>query len=386
MKLLISIFISMVTTVATIFGLMWYFDLEVPFFNEEVLPVVSEQVTNVIAREVVHHEEAQVAAIEQVSGAVVGIIGMTGEADFLGGVTHSTGSGVVYAVENGNTYLVTNEHVISDAHSIEVQFNDEGRQRFTPTIVGVDVYTDLAVLRIDDFEAPVVATFGVTEELRIGQTVIAIGNPLGLEFAGSATVGVVSGHDRHVTIPITTTSGDVQDWTMTVLQTDAAINPGNSGGPLVNLAGEVVGINSMKAAESAAFGMSFSIPTHVALPVIYDLQHHGEVHRITLGISIFDLSTVPEMTRQQLGLPEDLHHGVLVNEVSEGSLGERLGLLPGDVMTHVGEASVNDVVTFRRKLFTYRQGDVLQIAVMREGERIGLTLVIGEVVDDGEME
>jgi len=383
MKLLISIFISMVTTVATIFGLMWYFEMDVPFFNEEVLPAMSEQVTNVVAREVIHHEEAQMDAIDQVSGAVVGIVRISEDEGFLGGMAQSTGSGIVYAVEGGNTYIVTNEHVITGSHQIEVMFNDESRQRFTPTIVGVDVYTDLAVLRIDDFEASVVATFGVTEELRIGQTVIAIGNPLGLEFAGSATVGVVSGHDRHVSIPITTSTGEVQDWTMTVLQTDAAINPGNSGGALINLSGEVVGINSMKAAESAAFGMSFSIPTHVALPVVYDLQHHGEVKRITLGISIFDLSTVPEVTRQQLDLPSELRQGVFINEISEGSLGEEMGLLPGDVITHVGTTSVNDVVTFRRRLFTYRAGDVLQISVIRDGEGIGLTL---EIRDDSDIE
>jgi len=381
MKLLISIFISMVTTIATIFGLMWYFEMDMPFFNEDALPVMSEQVTNVIAREVIHHEEAQMDAIDQVNAAVVGIIRISDDEGFLGGMAQSTGSGIVYAVEGGNTYIVTNEHVIAGSHQIEVMFNDESRQRFAPTIVGVDVYTDLAVLRIDDFEASVVATFGVTEELRIGQTVIAIGNPLGLEFAGSATVGVVSGHDRHVSIPITTSTGEVQDWTMTVLQTDAAINPGNSGGALINLSGEVVGINSMKAAESAAFGMSFSIPTHVALPVIYDLQHHGYVKRITLGISIFDLSTVPEVTRQQLDLPEELRQGVFINEVNEGSLGEEMGLRPGDVITHVGEATVNDVVGFRRRLFTYRSGDVLQIAVMRDGEGIGLMLEIEDEVE-----
>ena len=381
MKLLISIFISMVTTVVTVIGLMWHFDMDLPFFEGEVVPVVSEQVTNVIAREVIHHEEVQMDAIALVDQAVVGVIRMSDNEGFLGELTHSIGSGIVYAVEDGHTYLITNEHVIAGSHQIEVVFNDESRQRFTPTVLGVDVYTDLAVLRIDDFEAPVVATFGETEQLRIGQTVIAIGNPLGFQFAGSATVGVVSGHDRHVSIPITTSTGELRDWTMTVLQTDAAINPGNSGGPLINLAGEVVWINSMKAAESTAFGMSFSIPTHVALPVIDDLQRYGEVRRITLGISIFDLTTVPEVTRQQLELPEELRQGVFINEVNEDGQGAEMGLLPGDVITHVGPTPVNDVTTFRSRLFTYRAGDILQLSVIRYGEGIGLVI---EIRDDHE--
>jgi len=388
MKTIGTIFLSTVTTIVVMVGVLVYFDLAVvPVDEAAAVPVVGTQVTHETGNaapapiiQVVNHEEAQMDAIEQVAGAIVGVVShIDGYGGFLGafgGQRAGTGSGIVYDVRDGHTYIVTNEHVINNASSIEVVFNDEAQTRLVATYVGSDVYTDIAVLRIEDYEADVVASFGRTEDLRLGQTVIAIGNPLGLEFAGSATMGVVSGHDRSVSIPILSTNGHMQNWNMTVLQTDTAINPGNSGGALINLAGEVIGINSMKVAQSAVEGMSFSIPTYIALPIIEDLENYGAVTRPLLGVSLVNISMVPTAVRQEVKLPGDVTSGVFVNEVVPKSLATAMGIEAGDVITHIGAVAVDDAATFRQTLFTYRFGEELTLTYIRAGEVRDISAII----------
>ena len=376
-----TIIFSVLTTVVTMFALLFWTELEIlenvadivgfTIQEEGSIPVMANwgiDETHTVA--VLNHEEAQMDAIETVAEAIVGIVSVTDyrEGVFGLGLQQSgTGSGIVYAVREGHTYIVTNEHVIDKATHIEVVFNNENQTRLPAQLVGKDVYTDIAVLRIEDFEAEIVAEFGNTEQLRLGQTVIAIGNPLGLEFAGSATMGVVSGHDRHIPIPILSTNGYAQNWIMTVLQTDAAINPGNSGGALINLSGEVVGINSMKITQSAVEGMSFSIPTYIALPIIESLENYGIVTRPLLEISIVNLSTVPILIREDLNLPADITTGVFVSEVKENGLATTLGLEVGDVITHIGSIEIPDHAAFRQALSTYRDKDDLTVTLIRDG-------------------
>jgi len=378
MKTLGTIIITVLTTIATIFALLFWFELEIVTSEDVSIPVAGTLAHSASSNSyqqhtvsVVNHEEAQIDAIDAVAEAIVGVVSTTGvSGGFLGnfgGQQAGTGSGIVYAVREGHTYIVTNEHVVNRATSIEVVFNNEEQTRVEAKLVGSDVYTDIAVLRIENFEANVIAEFGRTEDLRIGQTVIAIGNPLGLEFAGSATMGVVSGHDRSVSIPILSTNGQMQNWAMTVLQTDTAINLGNSGGALINLAGEVVGINSMKIAQSAVEGMSFSIPTYIALPIIEDLEIYGEVTRPLLGVSLVNLGMVPSPIREEINLPTEVVAGVFVNEVVPNSLASVLGIEPGDVITHIGEVEIPDNSVFRQILFTYRDGDDITLTIIRDG-------------------
>lgn len=382
LKVIGLMMISVVATLVTLFGLIFLFDLEVvrPVDVEPPAVNVSEDTASV-ERIVVNHEEAQMDAIDAVGEAIVGVVSSSGDYDgFLGHFSTTpsgSGSGIVYAVRDGNTYIVTNEHVINGASNIEVVFNDEAQTRHQATLVGSDVYTDIAVLRVENFEADVIAEFGRTEDLRLGQTVIAIGNPLGLEFAGSTTMGVVSGHDRTVSIPIMSTNGRYQNWPMTVLQTDAAVNPGNSGGALINLAGEVIGINSMKLVQSDVEGMSFSIPTYIALPIIEDLERYGEITRPLLGVSLVDLGFIPGNIRAEINLPETVTEGVLVNEVTLGSMADAMGIEAGDVVTHIGDVEVLNSSTFRQELFNYREEDLLTLTIIRDGVELELT---GEVV------
>ena len=185
-------------------------------------------VQEVVEREVVTQEAERINAIDKVSPAIVGVV------NYAKNRTQGEGSGIVYKTDGNDAYIVTNEHVVSGGDYFEVVFkNGESSEA---TIVGTDVYTDLAVLKVTGVEVEAVAEFGNTEDLKVGQTVMAIGNPLGLNFAGSATSGIVSGQDRVISVDLN--SDGIDDWEMTVLQTDTAINPGNSGGALINLDGK----------------------------------------------------------------------------------------------------------------------------------------------------
>ena len=383
MKTIKLILITMFTTIATFFTLILLITsnvITVPgFYTSAPVPattLVNSDLPPSYIVPVINQEEAQMAAIDAVAQAIVGIMtSIDSPGNMLGSFGSNrggTGSGIVYQVKDGNTYIVTNEHVVDGANRIEVVFNDEHQTRFDATIVGSDVYTDLAVLRIENFEANVIATFGQTENLRLGQSVIAIGNPLGLDFAGSATMGIVSGHNRSVSIPIVSTTGQTQNWSMTVLQTDTAINPGNSGGALINLNGEVVGINSMKVNHATVEGMSFSIPTYIALPIIEDLETYGHVTRPILGVNLAAIAMMPNQLREQINLPNDVTNGVFIHDVVPQSLAAAIGIQIDDVITHIGNQPVRDHTSFRQALFNYRHGDEIAFTVIRNGETLNL--------------
>ena len=193
-------------------------------------------------------------------------------------------------------YIVTNHHVVEGAEELEITFDDgtktEGR------LVGSDMWTDLAVIEIDAQNVKAVAEFGDSDALKRGETVIAIGNPLGLGFSGSVTVGVVSGKDR--SIPIDFNGNGTIDWQADVLQTDAAINPGNSGGALINLAGQLIGINSMKISEATVEGMGLAIPINIASPIIETFEKQQEVKRPTMGVTLLDLRSIPAQQQREM--------------------------------------------------------------------------------------
>src|SRR5699024_2520255 len=222
-----------------------------------------------------------------------------------------TGSGIIYKQENDKAYIVTNNHVIEDAQEIEIELANE--EVVEAKLLGADSLTDLAVLEIDDEHIEAVAEFSDSDELEVGETVVAIGNPLGSEFAGSVTKGIISGLKRSVEVD--TTCDKQADWVTEVLQTDAAINPGNSGGALVDTNGKVIGINSMKVAQQAVEGIGLAIPSNTAQPIMKDLEEKGEVKRPTLGIATAPLNRVPPEVQQEIELPKDVRTGMVIANV-----------------------------------------------------------------------
>ncbi len=206
--------------------------------------------------------------------------------------------------------------------------NDE---RLKAEVLGSDRLTDLAVLRVDGSKVDTVAKLGSSDDLQVGDTAIAIGNPLGMNFANSVTKGIISGLERSISVD---TNGDRRpDWITEVIQTDAAINPGNSGGALINADGEVVGINSMKIARREVEGIGFAIPIDSALPVIKQLANDGKVARPYIGISTASVSQVPPQYRDQVQLPEDVEGGMVIAQVEPGSPADNASLQQFDVIT-----------------------------------------------------
>ena len=321
------------------------------------------------------------SAVDKASGAVVGITNIQEVAS--GGfwnqqTTEDTatgsGSGVIYKVDGDKAFIVTNNHVIEGAKQLEVTMQDGSKEQ--AQLVGSDVWTDLAVISISSKDVKTVATFGNSDVLKQGETVIAIGNPLGLEFYGSVTTGVVSGKDRSV--PVDLNGDKVADWQQEVLQTDAAINPGNSGGALVNLAGELVGINSMKIAESSVEGLGFSIPINSAIPIIEELEKNGEMKRPTMGISLVDLTDVPAFYQQQtLKLPQDVTTGVVITDVVGNSPASKAGVQQYDVIVEMDGEKIETSIDLRKHLYNDKKiGDKLTMKVYRQGKLVEVTLTL----------
>ena len=314
-------------------------------------------------------------AVEAAADAVVGVSNLQTSSDFWSesqGQSVGTGSGVIYKNEGGTAYIVTNHHVIEGASGIEITLSDG--TKVEANIVGSDIWTDLAVLEMDSTDIETVAQFGDSDVLKQGETVIAIGNPLGLDFSGSVTTGVVSGTDRLIPVDL---SGDGQeDWQAEVMQTDAAINPGNSGGALVNLAGQVIGINSMKIATSTVEGIGFSIPINSAIPVIHSLEETGEMVRPAMGVTLLELAQVPKRYRvETLNLPEDVTAGVVVNEVVEGSPAGTAGMQQYDVIVEMDGEPIEDIIELRQHLYNEKEiGESMTVQAYRNGELMEFTM------------
>ncbi len=321
------------------------------------------------------------AAVDKASEAVVGITNIQEVTSngFWSQPSTSTqeagsGSGVVYKIEGDKAFIVTNNHVIEGAKQLEVTMADGTKEE--AQLVGRDVWTDLAVISISSKNVKTVATFGNSDVLKQGETVIAIGNPLGLDFYGSVTTGVVSGKDRSV--PVDLNGDGTEDWQQEVLQTDAAINPGNSGGALVNLAGELVGINSMKIAESSVEGLGFSIPINSAIPIIEELERNGEMNRPTMGISLVDLTEVPAFYQQQtLKLPEEVTTGVVITNVMDNSPAAKAGVKQYDVIVEMDGEKIETAIDLRKHLYNEKKtGDDLTMKVYRQGKLVELSLTL----------
>ena len=284
--------------------------------------------------------------------------------------TASEGSGVIYKIENGYAYIVTNNHVISGSQELEVLMADGTREK--AELIGADKWTDLAVLKIKADKVTTVAEFANSDEVKAGQTAIAIGSPLGTEFATSVTQGIVSAKDRSV--PTDVDGDGKQDWVVNAIQTDAAINPGNSGGALVNAAGQVIGINSMKISKSSVEGIGFAIPSNEVVSIINQLEKSGKVIRPVLGISMVDLTSVSSQGRQQLDLSNDVKEGVVVADVQDNSSASKGGLKQYDVITEIDGKPVTGVQTLRKALYSKTVGSSIEVTYYRNGQKQTTTI------------
>jgi serine protease Do len=280
--------------------------------------------------------------------------------------TYSEGSGVVYMKSNGKGYIVTNNHVISGSDAVQVLLANG--KTVNAKVVGKDSTTDLAVLSIDAKYVTQTAQFGDSKHLEAGQTVIAVGSPLGSEYASTVTQGIISAPAR----TISTSSGNQQ----TVIQTDAAINPGNSGGALVNSAGQVIGINSMKLAQSSdgtsVEGMGFAIPSNEVVTIVNELVKKGKITRPQLGVRVIALQGIPEGYRSRLKIKSNLKNGIYIAFVSRNGSAANAGIKSGDVITKVDSKKVDDVASLHSILYSHKVGDTVNVTVNRNGKDVDM--------------
>ncbi|WP_283594126.1 S1C family serine protease [Limosilactobacillus galli] len=279
--------------------------------------------------------------------------------------TASEGSGVIYKKDGRTAYIVTNNHVVKGSNALQVILSNG--KKVDAQLVGTDSATDLAVLKINAANVTTVAQFGNSNSIAAGQDVLAIGSPMGSEYANTVTKGIVSAKNR------TLKAGT--DGTLTsVIQTDAAINSGNSGGPLINMAGQVIGINSMKLSSdnegSSIEGMGFAIPSNEVVSIINQLIKNGKIDRPTLGIGMVDLSNVTTDQQQSvLKLPSNVNKGVVVMQVESGSAADSAGVKQYDVITQLGDTKVTNANTLRAALYKYKVGDSAKVTYYRNGKQ-----------------
>ncbi|GLF82846.1 S1C family serine protease [Bacillus safensis] len=276
-----------------------------------------------------------------------------------------TGSGVIFKKSGNKAYVLTNNHVIEGANKLTVSLHDgktiEGK------LVGADPLTDLAVVEISSSHVTKVAALGNSSSLRAGETVIAIGNPLGEDLSRTVTQGIVSGVDR--TVSMNTSAGESS---INVIQTDAAINPGNSGGPLLTTDGKVVGITSMKISETGVEGIGFALPINDVKPIADQLLAKGKIERPYIGISMLDLEQVPDVYQKEtLGLKtSQLNKGVYVKDIAAGSPAAKAGLKSEDVITGINGKQIKTGSELRHELYTNAKvGDTVSITLIRNGKQ-----------------
>lgn len=286
----------------------------------------------------------------------------------------STGTGFVYKIEDKKAYLMTNNHVIFGGDDIKILFPNGNE--VSASVVGSDVYSDIAVLSIDKIDGIVAAVMGSSDKSKVGDTVFTVGSPEGSDYAGTVTKGVLSGKDRVVEVALSSSSS--YDYYMEVIQTDAAINPGNSGGPICNINGEVIGITNMKLVDDTVEGMGFAIPIEDALEVAEILESEGKVSRPYVGIEMLDLTNEINLWRAGILVPENVDGGVAVYSVVNGSPADKAGLKKGDIIIELGDKDVDSLADFRYALYKYAPGDEVSVTYVRDGEEKIAKMTLGE--------
>ena len=325
------------------------------------VPAASLQISNT------EIETTITQAVEKVGPAVVTVVGtIPGQTTFFGRTAdgQSSGSGVVISSDG---YIVTNNHVVENANDLSVILSDG--TELPAQLISTDIFADLAVLKVDG-PMPAVATIGNSDNLKSGESVIAIGSPLG-EFRNTVTVGVISATGRM----LDTGNGYFME---DLLQTDAAINQGNSGGPLVNLNGELVGINTLivrggNGSSAVAEGLGFAIPSNTVRLIAERIIAQGYFARPYLGVSF--QSITPSIARRY-DLPASW--GAYVTDVDSGSPAAGAGFQRGDIIVSIGEQNIDEQNSYINALFAYQPGDRVTLKALRNGQEVTFDVTLGE--------
>ncbi|HML35195.1 S1C family serine protease [Sporomusa sphaeroides] len=305
---------------------------------------------------------AVVRAAQAVGPAVVGITNKAYARDYDNRkmlVEQGTGSGVIF---DANGYIATNNHVVENAQELVVSLAD-GRV-LTGRVLGTDSVTDLAVIKVEATGLSA-AAFGDSDSLLVGEPALAIGNPLGLEFKGSVTAGVISALNRSL---------EIGERKFNLIQTDAAINPGNSGGALVNAAGAVIGINSAKISVQGVEGIGFAIPVNIARPILQSLVEKGKIVRPYLGVGLLDRNSAAAY-----GYDLDIDKGVYVDKVAKNGPAGKAGLREGDIILQVANVETNSVADLRSAVDAQPVGSRVDVLITRDDRQQKLSVLLEEM-------
>ena len=330
---------------------------------------VEQVVKNITTSELV--ENSISSSVEKVYDSTVVI------SAYSKGKLISTGTGFIYKKSGKLAYIMTNNHVINGADSVKVEFNDSDKQ-IDAKIVGGDKYADIAVLTITDDVKYKVVEIGDNETLNLGDTIFTVGTPMGVNYKGTVTKGILSGKDRMVDVSVTTSTA--ADYYMKVMQIDAAVNPGNSGGPLCDVSGKVVGVISLKIVEDRVEGMGFAIPIEDALKYADLIEKGGEISRPYIGISMLDLTEEYYLWQNRITIPDGVDSGVAVISVESGSPADKAGLKKGDIIVKIGNEDTDTIAEFRYELYKYEVGEKATLSFYRNGKLQTTTITLGKNV------
>ena len=346
--------------------------------------------TTTVSKTAVKNENSTTQAVDKVKDAVVSVITYSSnsqnsllgsdetDTDTNAEQVYSEGSGVIYKKEGNTAYLVTNTHVINGAKKVDIRLADG--TKVPGEIVGSDTYSDIAVVKIAADKVTTVAEFGDSSQLTVGETAIAIGSPLGSEYANTVTQGIVSSLNRNVSLK----SEDGQAISTNAIQTDTAINPGNSGGPLINIQGQVIGITSSKIASNggtAVEGLGFAIPANDVINIIKQLEKDGKVTRPALGIHMVNLSNLSTTDLQKLKLPGNVTSGVAVRSVQK-NMPANGHLQQYDVITKIDDKAISSTTELQSALYSHSIGDSMTVTYYRDGKEETTTIKLDKSTSD----
>ena len=348
--------------------LFWNVFLTYKLFSDESSEVVpnNNNDSTIVNQNATYATTDLTKAAEKSVKKAVGIRSQTGE-----------GSGAIYRsekLENGNTRvtIITNNHVVSGSKKVLVVFANE--QSVEGDVIGGDIFTDLAVVSVETDFAVDAFAIGDSSAVKVGEWVLAIGSPLGFDFYGSVSEGTISGKNRSIGVDLNNSGSE--DWDMTVLQTTAAINPGNSGGPLINLNGDLIGINSMKIISQNVEGMGFAIPINEVIPIVNQLIETGEVKRPLIGLSGRGISEYSSVHKSYLGIPLDVEKGVVVTDVLKNGAAKEAGLQPYDIIVEFNGVEIEAFKDFRVELYKMKSGDNVTLTVFRDNDVLELEVTL----------
>lgn len=285
---------------------------------------------------------------------------------YTGVRSKGSGSGFIYKIEGNSAYIMTNHHVVDGGNKWKIITSKD--DEIEGQVLGSDEYLDIAIIKVDKKDYMEKVVIASDKKISLGDTAFTIGAPVGYEYRGTVTNGIISGVNRLVEVSVKNSSQE--DYVMEVIQTNAAVNPGNSGGPLFNASGEVIGVISMKLVENSIEGMGFAIPIEYAMSHVSKLEKGEKIERPLLGITMINVTDTYALFQNRITLPDNVEEGVVVAEVLDNLGASNSNMQKGDIITKINGERVKNSAYLKYLLYKYNPGDTVKVTYNRDGKLI----------------